>query len=170
MQNIDRCSRIAELLLLENEIKKIENCSNFIRISEGIEADILNSKLTPIEKVMYAILSRISYNFMQDYLQDFNIYFQTQQKIDNYTVDFLVTSDFSNEKIIIECDGHDFHEKTKEQAQHDKERDRFLTSKGYIILRYTGSEIYNNFCGIELELSKLLDVPTSASLFKGEKI
>lgn len=170
MQNIDRCSRIAELLLLENEIKKIENCSNFIRISEGIEADILNSKLTPIEKVMYAILSRISYNFMQDYLQDFNIYIQTQQKIDNYTVDFLVTSDFSNEKIIIECDGHDFHEKTKEQAQHDKERDRFLTSKGYIILRYTGSEIYNNFCGIELELSKLLDVPTSASLFKGEKI
>lgn len=170
MQNIDRCSRIAELLLLENEIKKIENCSSFIRISEGIEADILNSKLTPIEKVLYAILSRISYNFMQDYSQDFNIYIQTQQKIDNYTVDFLVTSDFSNEKIIIECDGHDFHEKTKEQAQHDKERDRFLTSKGYIILRYTGSEIYNNFCGIESELSKLLDVPTSASLFKGEKL
>lgn len=170
MKNIDRCSRIAELLLLENEIKKIENCSDFIRISEGIETDILNSKLTPIEKVMYAILSRISYNFMQDYSQDFNIYFQTQQKIDNYIVDFLVTSDFSKEKIIIECDGHDFHEKTKEQAQHDKERDRFLTSKGYIILRYTGSEIYNNFCGIESELSKLLDVPTSASLFKGEKI
>jgi very-short-patch-repair endonuclease len=46
--------------------------------------------------------------------------------------------------VIVECDGHDFHEKTKEQAQRDKSRDRYLTSQGYRVLRFTGSEIYRD--------------------------
>jgi very-short-patch-repair endonuclease len=47
-----------------------------------------------------------------------------------------------DKKMIVECDGHDFHEKTKEQARHDKERDRNLQSLGYFVYRYTGSELY----------------------------
>lgn len=46
-------------------------------------------------------------------------------------------------KIAIECDGHDFHEKTKEQASRDKKRDRYLQSQGWFVLRFTGSDIYN---------------------------
>lgn len=46
--------------------------------------------------------------------------------------------------IVVECDGHDFHEKTKEQAARDKERDREIQIAGYAILRFTGSEIHNN--------------------------
>lgn len=42
---------------------------------------------------------------------------------------------------IIECDGHDFHEKTKEQVRRDKERDRNLQGAGLTVLRYAGSEI-----------------------------
>lgn len=45
-------------------------------------------------------------------------------------------------KIAIECDGHNFHERTKEQAQRDKSRDRALQTAGYKVLRFTGSEIY----------------------------
>lgn len=44
--------------------------------------------------------------------------------------------------MIIECDGHDYHERTKEQARRDKRRDRYFTSKGYKVLRFTGSEIW----------------------------
>lgn len=44
--------------------------------------------------------------------------------------------------MVVECDGHDFHERTKEQARHDKKRDRFFQSKGYKVLRFTGSEIW----------------------------
>jgi very-short-patch-repair endonuclease len=44
--------------------------------------------------------------------------------------------------MIVECDGHDFHEKTKDQARRDKQRDRFFQSKGYKVLRYAGSEIW----------------------------
>jgi very-short-patch-repair endonuclease len=45
-------------------------------------------------------------------------------------------------KVAIECDGHDFHEKTKVQAQHDKVRDRDLQSSGWHVARFTGAEIF----------------------------
>jgi very-short-patch-repair endonuclease len=43
----------------------------------------------------------------------------------------------------VECDGHNFHERTKEQASHDKQRDRRLAAAGITTLRFTGSDIYN---------------------------
>lgn len=42
----------------------------------------------------------------------------------------------------IELDGHDFHERTKEQSQRDKSGDRALTLDGWTVLRFTGSEIF----------------------------
>jgi len=44
----------------------------------------------------------------------------------------------------IECDGHDFHEKTKEQVKHDKQRERILLNNFSKVIRFSGSEIYNN--------------------------
>ncbi len=46
--------------------------------------------------------------------------------------------------IAIYCDGHDFHEKTPEQAFRDRNIDRELQSMGFRVLRFTGSEIKNN--------------------------
>lgn len=43
--------------------------------------------------------------------------------------------------IAIELDGHDFHERTKEQATRDKRRDRALVAAGWSVLRFTGSEV-----------------------------
>lgn len=45
---------------------------------------------------------------------------------------------------VVECDGHEFHEKTKEQVQHDKARERELIAEGFTVIRFSGSEIYNN--------------------------
>ena len=50
----------------------------------------------------------------------------------------------SGKMFAIECDGHDFHEKTKEQATHDKQRERDLIAEGYIVIRFSDSEIYRN--------------------------
>lgn len=69
-----------------------------------------------------------------------------------YRVDFLLTSNkqedgnpvFNKPPLIIECDGHNFHEKTKEQARRDKQRDRECLLAGYGVMRFTGSEVYNN--------------------------
>ena len=173
-ENIDRCSRIAELLLIENEIKKLEAASIVFNISDTILGweDSFKAKgknFSPIEKIMYAILTRVCDNFYESYDKSIEIGFRFQPTVGKYIVDFLATASFSDTMVVIECDGHDFHEKTKEQAKHDKERDRWLTSQGYKILRYTGSEIYNDFDKIEKELSKLLDVPYGISLFEERK-
>lgn len=45
-------------------------------------------------------------------------------------------------EVLVECDGHDFHERTKEQARRDRQRDRKLQSAGYRVLRFTGSEVW----------------------------
>jgi very-short-patch-repair endonuclease len=69
--------------------------------------------------------------------------FQTQVPIPPYTVDLLLCC-HEEVRIVVECDGHDFHEKTAAQAEHDKRRDRFLQAQGYRVLRFTGREIYRS--------------------------
>ena len=68
-----------------------------------------------------------------------------------YIVDFLLDTTkiehayFKNHlKIIIECDGHDFHEKTKEQVEKNNVRNLDLQFEGYDILHFSGSQIYRN--------------------------
>lgn len=58
-----------------------------------------------------------------------------------YRIDFALLSDLEY-PIFIECDGHDFHERTKEQAARDRSKDRAIQTAGIPILRFTGSEIY----------------------------
>jgi len=65
----------------------------------------------------------------------------------DYRVDFLVVHTHGLEGFggtVIECDGHDFHERTKEQAAKDRSRDRELQQRGYRVLRFTGSEIWKD--------------------------
>jgi hypothetical protein len=47
-------------------------------------------------------------------------------------------------KLIVECDGHDFHERTKEQAARDRSKDRCALVSGYDCFRFTGSEIWRD--------------------------
>jgi len=83
---------------------------------------------------------------------------EPQVTIDKYRVDFRILFPKNPKlKIIIECDGHNFHEKTKEQAIRDKKRDRNLTKLGFKILRFSGSEIYNNVEDCVKEIFSLVD-------------
>jgi very-short-patch-repair endonuclease len=68
--------------------------------------------------------------------------FGMQEQVGPYRVDFVLEA-FGAE-VVIEVDGHDFHEKTKKQAAHDKRRDRFLTQQGYAVIHFTGSEVWAN--------------------------
>lgn len=65
-----------------------------------------------------------------------------QFAVDRYRVDLLLTA--GDLLVACEMDGHEFHERTKEQAQRDKSRDRSIQALGYRVLRYTGSEIWAN--------------------------
>lgn len=69
-----------------------------------------------------------------------------QYEWNNYRIDFVIRQEdgYTPKYIFIECDGHDFHEKTKEQAERDKSRDRNINCAGVLLLRFTGSEIYRD--------------------------
>lgn len=75
---------------------------------------------------------------------DFAVYPQT--KIGPYRVDFLCehNKNLSRRSVVVEVDGHDWHERTKEQASRDKRRDRALTGAGLTVVRFTGSDVYHD--------------------------
>lgn len=62
----------------------------------------------------------------------------------SYKVDFLIRYDCGpklQEKVLVECDSQEFHERTEQERRYEKKRDREITGQGYRILRYTGKEI-----------------------------
>lgn len=110
---------------------------------------------SPIEAAYYQALS------IAASLRGLEIITRTQHKIADYRVDFFIrTSGLKCPKcsagpfraeVIVECDGHDFHERTKEQASRDRSRDRMLQQMGYVVFRYTGSDIWKDVFGCAAE-------------------
>lgn len=47
-------------------------------------------------------------------------------------------------RLIVELDGHEFHDRDEKQRRYEKARDRYLQKSGFKVFRYTGSEIYQN--------------------------
>ncbi|MFC3229373.1 endonuclease domain-containing protein [Marinibaculum pumilum] len=74
------------------------------------------------------------------------MYAYCNAQVGSFIADFLFEFDYMDQRafVVVECDGHKFHERTKEQARRDRSRDRWMTSKGIKILRFTGSEIYRD--------------------------
>ncbi len=67
-----------------------------------------------------------------------------------YRADFFVYLVEPHEKrrtlrspLVVEVDGHAFHEKTRFQAANDKRRDRAMVAEGFRVVRFAGSEVYN---------------------------
>jgi very-short-patch-repair endonuclease len=84
-----------------------------------------------------------------------------QYRIGQYRTDLAIFTQSSDPnrfiKIAIECDGHDYHERTKEQASRDKKRDRYFQMMGWPILRFTGSEIYKDPAAKAQEVMDLVE-------------
>jgi very-short-patch-repair endonuclease len=69
-------------------------------------------------------------------------------------VDFVVSTSFGAKtlRIVVECDGHQWHEKEPWQASRDRRRDRVLQRRGYCVFRFTGSDIFHDPCGCAREV------------------
>lgn len=65
-----------------------------------------------------------------------------QSPVGGYRLDFALCTVNGSRCVAVELDGHDFHERTKQQAARDRKRDRWFTASGWVVLRFTGSEIY----------------------------
>ena len=68
--------------------------------------------------------------------------FEAQKKIGRYRVDFF----FPQADLIVEAEGKQYHS-SPEQTQYDQKRQSILMKKGYLFLRFGGSEIYNDVVG-----------------------
>lgn len=89
------------------------------------------------------------------------IYYCTQGEVDRFRVDMLFRvvsgydphQEISDRWLAVECDGHDFHERTKHQARRDRSRDREMANLGITVLRFTGQEIHEDAerCAWEIE-------------------
>lgn len=73
-------------------------------------------------------------------------YLDFEFEADDYLTHLLLGDKIKNYnfKLAIECDGYEFHQKTKEQVQKDNEREYDLKMAGYEVLRFSGTQIYNN--------------------------
>ena len=77
-----------------------------------------------------------------EFLKDLPLTIKRQKIIDNYIVDFYCFE----KRTIIEIDGGQHY--IPEGKEKDKVRDEYLKEQGYITLRYTDSEVNNNFEGV----------------------
>ena len=56
----------------------------------------------------------------------------------------------------VEIDGHSFHDRTRDQAEHDRSRDRFLMKMGWRVIRFTASEVFRDAAGCVKETLDLV--------------
>lgn len=147
-------------------------------LANMLEADILaafdsNPIESPIERLLYITFVSYCHSFLMEgygplnglvakpdeVLDEGEINLRQQVRILDWRVDFVVSVGVRERgrirarRLAIECDGHDFHERTKEQAARDRSRDRALQAAGYTVMRFTGSELYRDPVGCVLEIA-----------------
>ena len=143
-----------ERRLIMNEItRKYFEEEHIVRELEHIESFVINECESPMEELFaIAFYSYGAKDFVDASLHyhfDGKRYLviRQQMKVEKYRADFLIEIKGGNVETsyyVVEIDGHDFHEKTKEQVKRRNERDRFFASKGMTVIRFSGSEVYND--------------------------
>jgi len=82
---------------------------------------------------------------------------EKEDEVEIGRVDFVLRKRGTSVRLAVELDGHEWHEKTKEQSQRDKSRDRRLTRSLYTVVRFTGSETHIDPIGVANEVAQILD-------------
>jgi hypothetical protein len=59
-------------------------------------------------------------------------------------------------QVAIELDGHAFHQLTKEQVAVDYRRGRAMSKAGWIVVRFTGSEVWRDPGAVALEVAGIV--------------
>ena len=107
---------------------------------------------SPIEQLLSLYLENLRFSFNEwnpfiSISQIGNNQEITCENGEKYRLDFYFIVKYKNQETKyfgIECDGYEFHQKTKEQVECDNQRQRDLQNEGIEIIRFSGSEIWNN--------------------------
>ena len=85
------------------------------------------------------------------------VHIKPQVSLGQYRVDFVVAYIAEDgvrapRTVVVELDGHAFHDKDKAQRSYEKQRDRDLIALGYAPLHFTGSDVTANPFGVAFEV------------------
>jgi very-short-patch-repair endonuclease len=91
------------------------------------------------------------------------LFIRPQARLGTYRVDFALMQngigpDHILTPVVVELDGHAFHDKDKRQRSYEKARDRFLVKAGYRVLHFTGSDVVADPFKVAYESLDLLGV------------
>lgn len=129
---------------------------------------VLEESLIDCESPIEQLLSMALENLNLTNIYKFNPFIDIidigkQKDIDcgdkKYRVDFLIPVKYVNQEnkyFVIECDGHEFHQKTKEQVEKDNIRMRKLQEYGYELIRFSGTEIWHRPYKCAEEILKII--------------
>lgn len=139
------CDRARELIFISLE----EDCSLFFYVNE-LNEELLD--MTPIEQIFYVASGLYATKHETKDCKSIDLVPQYEIKANNktYKADFYVeTQVIDNEEfylknpIIVEVDGLEYHS-NKKQVNHDYQRENELKLMGYNIIRFTGSQVFND--------------------------
>ena len=85
-----------------------------------------------------------------DFLKKLDVTVNRQKVIGNYIVDFCISS----ANLVIELDGSQHYE--PDNKEYDRQRDDFLRSQGYTVLRFLNRDVSKNFDGVCAQINKYL--------------
>ena len=132
--------KVQQLLLMDDPMKAR------IFLGERIKSPIEQIFITAFE--IYCKNKKEIYLFSQKKINvnGKKYYIDFEFDCNDYLTNMIFKDEIKNKnyKLAIECDGYEFHKKTKEQVQKDNEREFDLKMAGYDILRFSGTQIYNN--------------------------
>lgn len=126
-----------------------------------VESDADGTSFLEVYPDYGELSGKLKYTYPMFVYPQFNITINGKK----YRVDFMCrlaatkVHDLQNgnwKYIAVEIDGHDFHERTKEQAMRDKQRDRAFASEGITVLRFTGSEVWKDPSCVYRSVSEIM--------------
>lgn len=134
----------------EQFLEEAKGDSEIERILYVAVLSVSQARATEYEDILIALSEEEELRFLQNphFRGPPILVLRQQAKIDDRRVDFLIHC-YSRRmqkwrRLIVECDGHEFHERTKAQAARDKSRDRAAIIDDYDSFRFTGSEIWHD--------------------------
>ena len=134
-------------------------------INRTLQSEPFASCESPIEKLMMAGLVFADwYPFLSipaavmprgGAMPEGDLIIAPQFEFGRYRLDFMVfgKDELGNQKWVnVECDGDEFHNSTKAQWDADRERDKYLLGANIEVIRFSGSELYNDATGCAVEV------------------
>lgn len=97
-------------------------------------------------------MNEIEQKFYDAFIEEICEEIESGVVIGPYKVDFLYETN-----IVIEIDGHEAH-KTKEQRDKDYKRERYLQREGYVVVRFTGTEVFLDAASCAKDVSAIHEV------------